>query len=301
MKKTNAIFSVIVLTILFAYSASGLGAVPKLQKYVNDNAGILDSSCIAELNSIAGQIEKNTTAEIAILTMKDIGGQDPFSYSLEVARQNGIGKADKNNGLLIFVTMQEKKWQIQTGYGLEGTLPDALLSQIAEQNLVPYLHSGDYCTGFKNTINAIKNVLMGGNETTSTPQSGDIFSQYWIYLIFFPVFFIIGLLMQSPIGHEDSYSISDSDGGYEVRHRERCPRCGGIMRRDREERGYIIYKCKKCGAIKRRRATKNDKGKLIPLIIAGGSSGDSGDSDSGSSGGGFSGGSFGGGGCGGSF
>lgn len=297
------IVSFLFLIVLLPNFVSAL-ELPHIVKYVNDFANVLDTQCKNDLNDMLAKLDENTTVEVAIVTMTNLQGADPFQFTTALAREAGVGKADKDNGLVIMTAMEERKFQIATGYGLEGDLPDARLNQISRDYLVPYFKQEDYCGGFKSTVTAISNILMGNetaNTTTAASPFDNLWNNAWIFAILLGgIPFFIGLIMRNPLDKSDSYTVSDSDGDYEVRHLERCPNCGSIMRRDRVEAGYIIYKCRKCGTEKKRRAKKTDDNKYVPLIIAGGSSGGgSGGSGGGSGGGSFGGGGFGGGGVGG--
>jgi uncharacterized protein len=79
----------------------------------------------------------------------------------------GIGKKGKDNGLLLLLVMDQRRWEFETGYGLEGTLPDAILKRIGEDELVPNLKKKDYNAGFANVISAVTKKIKNEPETVT--------------------------------------------------------------------------------------------------------------------------------------
>jgi len=129
-------------------------AVPKHEGFVTDNANIL-GDWEANIEKLCQDIEKNTTAEIAILTIDSLEGMPLEEYSLEVAREWGIGKEETDNGLLLLIAYKDRKYRFETGYGLEGVLPDARTGRIGRQVLTPYFKQSKFGQG---TYEAIKEV-----------------------------------------------------------------------------------------------------------------------------------------------
>ena len=163
-----------------------------LEKYVNDFAGVLDETCEAALNEKIHFIDENTTDEIAIVTIKTLNGQSVEEYALNLARNAGVGKKDKDNGLVILVTIDEREYRFETGYGLEGDLPDVLLNRIALENLKPDLKDGNYCAAFNKTIDTLRNILVEGDyQATSNNEDYS-----WLILVAVLVLgLVIGLVL----------------------------------------------------------------------------------------------------------
>jgi len=152
---------------------------PQPLGYVSDYADILTAPEEARISAICAQIETKTTAEMAIVTVPDIGGQSEELYATELFQTWGIGKKDKDNGILLFLTLEERRFRIETGYGLEGILPDGLLGQIADQKIVPFLRQGRYGEGFYSGTVAIAQIVAADagaqlalQEPPPTPPSG---------------------------------------------------------------------------------------------------------------------------------
>ncbi len=127
--------------------------------FVSDPNGILGLTTVDELNQICMDIEQQSSAEVAIVAIDDFAGDSDFDFAYDLFNHWGIGKAGNNNGLLVFIARDRRKYQFITGYGMEGSLPDVTLSTIGERYLVPKFKQGDYGGGLVDAMNAIKNVL----------------------------------------------------------------------------------------------------------------------------------------------
>jgi len=133
-------------------------AIPEYKGYVTDNANIL-KDWTSQIEQLCDTIEKNTTAEIAVLTIDSLEGEALEEYSLEVARNWGIGKKEKDNGLLLLISYKDKKYRFETGYGLEGILPDARTGRIGRQILTPYFKQGKFGQGTYEALKEIEGLL----------------------------------------------------------------------------------------------------------------------------------------------
>jgi uncharacterized protein len=122
---------------------------------VNDFEGLFTQEQIKELNDIITKQEKETTNEIAIVTITSF---EPFNtlfdYSLDLANYWGIGKKN-NNGILIIFGKQIRQIRIQVAYGLEKKLKDKEAKKIIDDIIIPEFKNGDYFTGIKNGLISI--------------------------------------------------------------------------------------------------------------------------------------------------
>lgn len=122
--------------------------------YVSDPDGLLDNT--SSLNELITKLETATKTEIAVVIVKDFDKNlDEFEFAINLFRKWGIGKKGANNGLLLFASVNRRKYRIVTGYGLEGLLPDVKLKHIAERNLLPAFRAQQYGKGIENTLTAI--------------------------------------------------------------------------------------------------------------------------------------------------
>ena len=120
---------------------------PQYSGYVNDFANVISSDEEAKITSIIRAVEQSTTAEIAVLTLPTIAPLTIELYAVKLFEKWGIGKKGKDNGVLIILAMKERAGRIETGYGLEGALPDAVCAQISRKVMVPYFKKGEFGKG----------------------------------------------------------------------------------------------------------------------------------------------------------
>jgi uncharacterized protein len=111
--------------------------------YVNDFAGVLDAATQARLNDLCRQVEEKAQAQIAVVTVKSVDGQDVVSYAVALYQKWGIGAKGKDRGVLILLATQDRKYWTTVGYGLEPILPDGKVGGFGRE-AVPLLRSGDF-------------------------------------------------------------------------------------------------------------------------------------------------------------
>src|SRR6202165_3131384 len=111
--------------------------------YVNDFAGVLDAATQARLSDLCRQVEQKAQAQIAVVTVKSLDGQDAVSYAVALYQKWGIGAKGKDRGVLILLATQDRKYWTTVGYGLEPILPDGKVGGFGRE-MVPLLRSGDY-------------------------------------------------------------------------------------------------------------------------------------------------------------
>ncbi len=131
------------LLLLLAQPALAALNFPALAGRVTDAAGILPAETIAALDAKLAALEAATTIQVVVATVPDLQGDDIDDYGYQLGRAWGIGQKGANNGALLIVAPNERKVRIEVGYGLEGTLTDALTSQIIRRDIVPHFKAGD--------------------------------------------------------------------------------------------------------------------------------------------------------------
>ncbi len=153
--------SFVLAALLVTISVSLLAQnVPSPRGYVNDFASVITPETEAKLSALAGAIETATTAEVAVVTLPNLGTYGSIEeYSIALATAWGIGKKGKDNGLLLVLALEERKVRIEVGYGLEGIFPDGLTGRIMDESMVPYFKSNDFSTGFLKALEGIAGVL----------------------------------------------------------------------------------------------------------------------------------------------
>ena len=122
-------------------------AIPAPAGFVNDVADVMDEPARAKLEAFLDQLKQKTGAEFAVLTVKTTAPLDPAEYKVEVFKHWKLGKPGVDNGLLLLVAIDEHRITFETGYGLEGVLPDARESRIIRTEMTPRFRAGDIAGG----------------------------------------------------------------------------------------------------------------------------------------------------------
>lgn len=137
---------------------------PALTGRVVDQAGLLDAADRVALTEALGSLEAKTTDQLVIVTLKSLRGTSIEDYGYQLGRRWQIGQKGKNNGALLIVAANERRVRIEVGYGLEGTLTDALTRYIIETSILPRFKAGDLPGGIKSGAEQIVQVLTGDPE-----------------------------------------------------------------------------------------------------------------------------------------
>jgi uncharacterized protein len=135
---------------------------PPLTGRVVDDAGILSTSTRAALIDMLAQHERTTGNQVVVVTLKDLQGYTIEDFGYQLGRKWDIGQKGKNNGVLLIVAPKEHKVRIEVGYGLEGTLTDAISRTIIDNYILPSFKREDYNAGVLAGATSMLRAL-GGN------------------------------------------------------------------------------------------------------------------------------------------
>lgn len=132
---------------------------PTLTGRVVDQAGILSPEAKAALEPKLADLEARSGIQLVVATVSTLGGEEIEPYANELFRAWGLGEAERNNGVLLLVAPNERRVRIEVGYGLEGTLTDALSSVIIANAITPRFKAGDFSGGVTRGVDDIITVL----------------------------------------------------------------------------------------------------------------------------------------------
>ena len=202
MKMTKP--SVVILILLILLSAlPAVAAVdyPQLTGFITDDADMIDPVYETKITELAKKIEGATTVEIAVVTVESLEGESKEVYAVKLFEQAGIGKKDKDNGLLILVAKQERKYRFEVGYGLEGVITDSMKVNIGDRIITPNFRNGEYGKGIYESMLVIEGLLEGDEEVISeysmNDQGSTGTSSGWIGILFFFIFIMAILIRMS--------------------------------------------------------------------------------------------------------
>ena len=154
------------IIILFLFIFSFLNAdisqyFPKLDGRVIDEANLLSSAVKKDIDSILKKEENRTSNQIVVVILNTLNGYTIEDYSYQLGRFWQIGQKDKNNGVLLVVSMEEKKIRIEVGYGLEGALTDKIAHEIINYTIKPNFKANQYELGILKAVNEIIATVKG--------------------------------------------------------------------------------------------------------------------------------------------
>ncbi len=189
----------------------------KPDRYFNDYAGVIDQATALQLNEELAQFERETSTQLLVVVYRSMESEsDVADYTQRIAQTWGVGQKGKNNGAVLFVFVADRKMFIQTGYGLEGALPDATAFDITHNLIAPYFKKQDYTGGLKAGVTAMMQAVRGeykGTGKTGKEEGGNS-SPIPVGLIFFLI--IIIFIIASRFGRKGrrGYGYSGWGGPY---------------------------------------------------------------------------------------
>jgi len=252
-------------------------------RYVSNPDNILSPSAVATMDSILYALEEKTGIQTLVVAVTGIEGGDCFDFAYRLGKEMGVGQKERDNGLVILLSTDERCIQFATGYGLEGVLPDAICKRIQSRYMVEHLGKDDWDAGMVAGIRAVNGYLDGSMENIGGEEEGDD-TVIWYLLAFIFGCIIFSCLIVAIFGNQ-------------------CPKCKKrhalqrvssqvISRKHGVITSEVTYLCKYCG---HRHVTKEQSSDPNFRGPRGGSTIFMGGGGFGRGGGGFSGGSFGGG------
>jgi len=159
--------------------------------FVNDFAEMLTVEQRQTLETKIGNFEKETTNELSVVTVANLGGDTIENFAEKLFQDWGVGKNKKDNGVLLLISSDDRQMRIEVGYGLEGALTDAQSFWIIQNFLKPAFQRGDYYGGISGGIDNIISITKGEFEpdTKSTTSNGfnvdSVFFFFWVAWVFF--------------------------------------------------------------------------------------------------------------------
>ena len=160
--KRFALAMLLALGVLLSSAGPVLAAFPDPQGYVNDFANLLTSTSEAGLEARLAKLEKDTQAEVAVVTVLSLEGDTIEGYAVKLFEAWGIGKKAQDNGVLFIMSLADRKVRIEVGYGLEGILTDGRCGRILDDDVLPSFREGDYEGGMMRGALAVESYIRAG-------------------------------------------------------------------------------------------------------------------------------------------
>jgi len=159
--------------------------LPPLRGYVTDEAGALSAAERARLTSVIEGLRARTGAEIAVVVVPTTAPLDDFSYAMKLAEEWKPGN-EKDTGVVFLVATQDRKLRVLVGYGLEGILPDGLVGEIQDREVVPEFRAGRIGAGVVRGVEALATRIehgLSGQEQPPAPRPKGVVPAWVVLLV----------------------------------------------------------------------------------------------------------------------
>lgn len=234
--------ALVVLVLLSCKAPASVEQVPNPRhddSWVSDNANLLSDEAQRRIDDRIDDLESRTGVEIAVVTVYDVNAPTPRDFATRLFNEWGIGKADRDNGLLILLVEDQRRLEMETGYGLEAQLTDAWLKQLQESEMVPHFRSGNFDRGLEAGVDAVIARLDGASDTpefSNGSRDPDYTQGIINLLVFVGLFVLLAVFIAGP--------------HYLNSRRKVCPGCNLKMQRDRSDpndgANHRVYACSDC-------------------------------------------------------
>lgn len=224
--------------------------------WVTDVAGALDPATRDSLDALAGALSERQGAQMAFAIVPETSGEDPRAFATALFQHWGVGRAGVDDGLLVLVVTEARRIEVETGYGLEGVLPDARVGAILDQSVVPHFRQGDLGGGLLAGARAFAAVIVAGPEAEvqrlAAAATSRAEERRRVRDVLIWVFGLLAVL---------------ASGGWLVRNVRFCPKCRRVMRRydERSDDAWLsvaerleetlksvdhrVWRCEPCGIL----------------------------------------------------
>jgi uncharacterized protein len=134
--------------------------------YVSDFAHVLSPEAIAHIDSICAQLDHSgANTQVAVVTVRSLEGDDPADYADELETKWKMGRKGSDRGVLVLLAVDDHKYRIEVGYGLEGILPDGKVGDIG-RSMIPYLRANDYDGALTLAVGEVAQVIADDAHVT---------------------------------------------------------------------------------------------------------------------------------------
>lgn len=202
-------FSILLQFTSFAQTLDreGIPDVPTPYRLVNDFAQMISNENKAALEEKLLTYNDSTSTQIYIVTVESIGDYSIEDFALRLGRKWQIGQKDKNNGILILVSKQDRKVDIEVGYGLESYVTDYDSRAIIQDLIIPAFKQNNYYKGLDEATDRLIALTQGTFNHTKAPIDEGL--PLWTILIFIAVIILISIIFSS-----GKSSVTYSGGGW---------------------------------------------------------------------------------------
>ena len=187
---------ILIVAFLFCLSAKGFAQydipeVPKKETSVYDYANLLSSGQKTALENKLVKYSDTTSTQITVVVIPSTKGEDISLLGAKWGQKWGIGQKGKDNGILIMLATQDRKVDINTGYGIETIITDRMAEQVINRIMIPQFKKGDFYAGLDQAADALFQMLQGEYQGTRKQNNSNGFKILPILIIFIVIIFIL--------------------------------------------------------------------------------------------------------------
>jgi uncharacterized protein len=174
--------------------------------WVTDRAGLLSRNEVQSLSASLAGHEQTSSTQIVVVILPDLDGRDASSYAFELGETWGVGKEGVDNGIVLLVSVGDRKVFIATGYGVEGSVPDVIAGRIIREIITPNFRRGQYYQGLQTAVDALVEAT-GGQTPTQLARSpaGSLDVRRLMFILFVIAVILIIFLAIRRMGSDDDW------------------------------------------------------------------------------------------------
>lgn len=128
--------------------------------YVSDPDGIIGTEHESAINNLLKLLEDSTTIQMVVVAVNSIGDEPAENFATDLGEYWGVGQKETDNGVVLLLVMDQKRWQVATGYGVEGTFPDVAVVRLGETVLVPRFREGQFGAGLRAYVESFVGMML---------------------------------------------------------------------------------------------------------------------------------------------
>ena len=195
---------------IFPLFADPVSSFPNYDRshFVFDKANVIDDTSRGSLESLCRELEAKTSTELVIATVGTTAPLVPKEYVVKLFEKWKVGKKGKDNGMLMLVSITDRRVEVETGYGIEGILPDGKVGKILRDNVIPFFKEGNYGLGILSGASQLADEVAISSGAKLAPvfiqQKTDLFTAFfgWGLVIFFSgviIYWIYCIATNAPV------------------------------------------------------------------------------------------------------
>jgi uncharacterized protein len=182
-RPTAAIAAAAIPLLILALRAEPLDSIPNPRtrdgSWVTDMPGALRPETIGRLNAAIAEVERTSGVEMAVVVIKSLDGRSIEEFAVKLFELWGIGKKNKDNGLLFLWSPADRRVRVEVGYGLEGALPDGKVGAILDTYVIPRFKAGEFDQGVLDGVDALLRVARNEPIELASAKSESYDSRGW--------------------------------------------------------------------------------------------------------------------------